>query len=316
MPGTKDGYLKACIEKSHSAILSPLVHHHFIDLFLIKGKRRVEMIQEAKIFPLWKNNKLLGAIIIIRDFTEQIEHESGLMEKTKALNALRNINRMMVRENTREAVFSQSVKILARDMGLSLVWFAIVKNFSANMLIGAYDGIEQERFRSFQKEAKNYASLPPGLILTRQAIETGTLQLTHRNNHSPEMGPWWNLFKDGHCNTAVAIPLFVEDRIIAVLHIHIKESRGLSKDILELFQELADNISLTLKKFHDLEVRHETELKIQAEKERLLVTLKGIGDAVLVCDAKGQVILMNPVAETSPDGRLAQIVRKVLDETK
>lgn len=246
MPGTKDGYLKACIEKSHSAILSPLVHHHFIDLFLIKGKRRVEMIQEAKIFPLWKNNKLLGAIII-RDFTEQIEHESGLMEKTKALNALRNINRMMVRENTREAVFSQSVKILARDMRLSLVWFAIVKNSSANMLIGAYDGIEQERFRSFQKEAKNYASLPPGLILTRQAIETGTLQLTHRNNHSPEMGPWWNLFKDGQCNTAVAIPLFVEDRIIAVLHIHIKESRGLSKDILELFQELADDISLTLK---------------------------------------------------------------------
>lgn len=46
------------------------------------------------------------------------------------------------------------------------------------------------------------------------------------------------------------------------------------------------------------------------------MTLKGIGDAVLVCDAKGQVILMNPVAETSPDGRLAQIVRKVLDETK
>ena len=109
---------------------------------------------------------------------------------------------------------------------------------------------------------------------------------------------------------AVAVPLCVEGRITAVLHIHIRKNRGLPQDILELFQELADDIALTLKNFHDVALRHEAELKIQAEKERLLVTLKGIGDAVLVCDAQGNVILMNPVAETLTGWREADAVGK------
>ena len=307
----KDHYLKNCLEKSRSAILSPLVHHHFIDLTLIKGERRVKMTQEVKLFPLWEADELLGAIIIIRDFTEQIEHEAGLVEKTRAFNALRNINRMMVRADTREAVFSQSVNILARDMGLSLVWFAHVHGEGDDVVIGDYDGIEKERFKAFLSDhSGDPRTLVRRLELTRLAVKTGGLQVSYRRDHPPEMGRWWDLFQAGGCNVAVAVPLCVEGRITAVLHIHIREKRQLPQDILQLFQELADDIALTLKNFHDVALRHEAELRTLAEKERLLVTLKGIGDAVLVCDAKAKVYLMNPVAETLTGWREADAVGK------
>ena len=319
----KDRYLTECIEKNRSVILSPLVHHHFIDLTLIKGERRVQMIQETKVFPLWEAEELLGAIIIIRDFTEQIEHETGLLEKTRAFNALRNINRMMVRVDTREAVFSQSVQILARDMGLSLVWFTHIQDGFDDMVMGAYDGIERERFKSFlSHHSDDPRSLLSALELTCQAVKTGTLQVTYRRDHPSEMGQWWDLFHACSCHVAVAVPLCVEGRITAVLHIHIREQRPLPRDILALFQELGDDIALTLKNFHDVELRHEAELKTHAEKERLLVTLKGIGDAVLVCDAHAKVILMNPVAETLTGwkekdavGKPAATVFSIVNET-
>ncbi|SMC71191.1 PAS domain S-box-containing protein [Desulfocicer vacuolatum DSM 3385] len=295
----KDNYLIDCLEKSRSAILSPLVHHHFLDLNLVKGTRRVQMIQETKLFPLWEKEQFLGAIIIIRDFTEQIEHEAGLMEKTRAFNALRNINRMMVRADTREAVFSRSVEILARDMGAPLVWFAHVDKGFDHVSVGAYGGMAKERFESFVSRYTNDpTALVSALELTRQAVKTGKMQVTHRRDHPPEMGRWWDFFKAGKCHCAVAVPLCVEGRVIAVLHIHIVEDRSIPREILALFQELSDDIALTLKHFHDVALRHKAEQKLQAEKERLLVTLKGIGDAVMVCDSHARVILMNPVAET------------------
>jgi len=309
----KDHYLKDCVEKNRSAILSPLVHHYFMDLTFIKGERRVQMIQEVKIFPLRKADECLGAIVIIRDFTEQIEHESSLVEKTRTLNALRNLNRMMVRVDTREVLFLQSVNILARDMGLPLVWFAHVQvqEGGGDVVIGDYDGMDREQFKSFLSDhSGDPRFLLSSLALTRRAMKTGTLQVTYRRDQSPEMGRWWDLFQAGSCNVAIAVPLCVEGRVMAVLHIHILENRRLSKGRLDLFQELADDIALPLKNFHDVGVRHEAELKTQAKKERLLVTLKGIADAVLVTDAHGKVILMNPVAETLTGWREEEAVGK------
>ncbi|MGB5984292.1 MAG: ATP-binding protein, partial [Desulfobacterales bacterium] len=40
------------------------------------------------------------------------------------------------------------------------------------------------------------------------------------------------------------------------------------------------------------------EADLSAEKERLLVTLRSIGDAVITTDRKGRITLMNPIAET------------------
>jgi PAS domain S-box-containing protein len=47
----------------------------------------------------------------------------------------------------------------------------------------------------------------------------------------------------------------------------------------------------------DITQRKQMEQELFAEKERLLVTLRSIGDAVITTDRKGKIVLMNPVAE-------------------
>ena len=47
----------------------------------------------------------------------------------------------------------------------------------------------------------------------------------------------------------------------------------------------------------DISYRKRSEARLQAEKEKLNVTLKCIGDAVISTDIHGQVVLMNEAAE-------------------
>ena len=47
----------------------------------------------------------------------------------------------------------------------------------------------------------------------------------------------------------------------------------------------------------DISERKQTEEALAAEKERLTVTLRSIGDGVITTDTEGRVVLINQVAE-------------------
>ena len=54
--------------------------------------------------------------------------------------------------------------------------------------------------------------------------------------------------------------------------------------------------------------------QLQAEKERLAVTLRSIGDGVIATDVTGQVALLNRVAEQLTGWSSAEAVGRPLDE--
>jgi PAS domain S-box-containing protein len=73
----------------------------------------------------------------------------------------------------------------------------------------------------------------------------------------------------------------------------------------------------------DISERRRAEAALREEKERLHATLTGIGDAVIVTDAAGRVILLNPVAQSltgwgdEAAGRpLEQVFRIVNEQTR
>jgi PAS domain S-box-containing protein len=71
----------------------------------------------------------------------------------------------------------------------------------------------------------------------------------------------------------------------------------------------------------DITARKQMEADLLAEKERLAITLRSIGDAVITTDRDGRIVLMNPIAEdltswneTDAVGRPLMEVFKIVDE--
>ena len=66
--------------------------------------------------------------------------------------------------------------------------------------------------------------------------------------------------------------------------------------------------------FSDITSRTRAEHELAAEKERLAVTLRSIGDGVIATDTDGRILLMNPVAETLTGWRQEDAAGKALEQ--
>lgn len=64
----------------------------------------------------------------------------------------------------------------------------------------------------------------------------------------------------------------------------------------------------------DITKQKQAEKALAAEKERLLVTLRSIGDGVITTDIKGNIILMNKIAEELTGAKQDEIIGKPLNE--
>ena len=64
----------------------------------------------------------------------------------------------------------------------------------------------------------------------------------------------------------------------------------------------------------DITERKQAEIAATAEKERLAVTLRSIGDAVIATDVRGDIVLMNKVAEDLTGWRLSEATGKPLSD--
>ncbi len=98
------------------------------------------------------------------------------------------------------------------------------------------------------------------------------------------------------------------------LAINSAEPEAFSEDDITILQELAEALSEGFHRLDDLQ-------QLAAERERLAVTLRSIGDSVVATDSEGRIVLMNPVAESlsgwtqgEAEGRSFAEVFRIVDE--
>ncbi|MDP8208859.1 MAG: PAS domain S-box protein [Candidatus Electryonea clarkiae] len=110
-------------------------------------------------------------------------------------------------------------------------------------------------------------------------------------------------------------PLKTSSGIIGVvaLQSYTRDDLYTKKD-LELLEFIADHSAIAIERKRAEDERKKAVLDLADEKERLVVTLKSIGDAVISTDTKGKIITMNPVAEELTGWPLGEAIGKNLNE--
>ncbi|MDH3329057.1 MAG: PAS domain S-box protein [Desulfobulbaceae bacterium] len=80
------------------------------------------------------------------------------------------------------------------------------------------------------------------------------------------------------------------------------------------FKDADGNLAGTVTSFQEITERKRAQEELAAERERLSVTLRSIGDGVITTDIGGKVVLLNKVAEKLCGWQMAEAEGKMLDE--
>jgi len=125
---------------------------------------------------------------------------------------------------------------------------------------------------------------------------------------------FWSLLHDHRGD-----PLSGSDRLLpsgeAMLDARMVRADGTTVPVDIRFSPLGKAVhGLWLAVARDVTSRKEAELALHAEKERLSVTLRSIGDGVLAADHQGRIVLINGVAERLTGLTLEEAQAKTLNE--
>jgi len=109
-------------------------------------------------------------------------------------------------------------------------------------------------------------------------------------------------------HSIIAYPLIGEKgRFLGVIHLVAYTKRNIPKEDSLFFETMANMFSIALED-------KQTEEWLSAERERLAVTLRSIGDGVIVTDAEGKITMMNKVAESLTGWTLDESIGKPLEK--
>src|SRR5437899_946347 len=90
--------------------------------------------------------------------------------------------------------------------------------------------------------------------------------------------------------TAVGIPILSGDKVIAVIEFFMRESRSKSEQLVKVIAAVAAQLNLVME-------RKRAEEELSRTNEILESILSNMGDAVIVADKDGKLLVFNPVAE-------------------
>ena len=142
-----------------------------------------------------------------------------------------------------------------------------------------------------------------GQCLCGKAAATGNiLYADHIDQHHERLLP--NIDPHGH----YCVPIKTATHVLGLINVHIAERTSRNDETIQFLIAVADIAAGTLERIQyamDLAEHHkglerkvaEQVRQIEKEKELLTVTLRSIGDGVITTDTKGNVVLLNRVAE-------------------
>src|SRR5437867_1692495 len=90
--------------------------------------------------------------------------------------------------------------------------------------------------------------------------------------------------------TAVGIPILSGDKVISVIEFFMRESRSKSEQLVKVIAAIAAQLNLVME-------RKRAEQELSRTNEILQSILSNMGDAVIVADKDGKLLVFNPVAE-------------------
>ncbi|MCE1226564.1 MAG: EAL domain-containing protein [Geobacteraceae bacterium] len=223
--------------------------------------------KDGTVFPADITLGAIGAgpdvmvLATIRDVTAQKQAETELQQANRAMRLLSASNRTLLRSTREDEQLAQVCRIAVEIGGYRLAWVGIAQFDEEKSITPAtYYGAEQ----GFLSQARmSWAEGERGTSAMSTAIRTGTIQLRQDILNDPQLAPWHEDARARNYQSAIALPLRLQDEVIGALAIYAPEPQAFHEQEVALLEELADDLAFGIQNLRMQRAHEDAQAHVQ-----------------------------------------------------
>lgn len=206
---------------------------------------------------------------IVRDITERKQAEAHIQHLQSVLNAIRNVNQLIVHEKNRKKLLQGACEILNQNRNYKLVWIGLVQEGTKAVLPVAQAGFDKSYLQSIKI---TWGNSETGKGPTGTAIRTRKPFVMRDIAGDPRYTPWRKeAMKRGYVSS-LAAPLVYENRVFGALNVYTSLTDAFDEEEIGLLVEVGQDIAFALHTIGVEEEREQAKQKL-AQRETLLRTI-------------------------------------------
>ena len=196
----------------------------------------------------------------VRDVTDQRRAEESLLLTNRALRLLSASNQTLIRSGGEQELLQQVCRIAVEVGGYRLAWVGFKEQDALRSVrpvawVGYEDGFMQAARMSWEENERGRSAMST-------AIRTGTVQLRQDILNDPRLTPWHADARARNYQSAIALPLKIEGRVIGAMAIYAPEPDAFLEQEVELLSELADDLSFGIQAARLREAHYQAEAHV------------------------------------------------------
>ncbi len=197
----------------------------------------------------------------IRDITAQKQAEVELKQTNRAMRLLSASNRALLRSSREDEQLDQVCRIAVEIGGYRLAWVGIAQFDEEKTISPAtYYGAEQ----GFLSQARmTWTEGERGTSAMSTAIRTGTIQLRQDILNDPLLAPWHEDARTRNYQSAIALPLRLQDEVIGALAIYAPEPNAFHQQEVALLEELAEDLAFGIQNLRMRRAHEDAQAHVQ-----------------------------------------------------
>lgn len=193
--------------------------------------------------------------------------DAKLKKVNRALRMISDCNQSIVRIKDKNELLNEICRLIVEEGGYYLAWVGMAQDdeFKSIQPVAQY-GFD----KGFLEKAKiswgnnKYSTGPAG-----KSIKTSKISIFRNLTGHPDFGPWKEEARARKYNSAIALPLFVEEKVLGCLSIYSSEIEAYDENEIDLLQELAGDISYYLESLKTKKEKENAIKKLEKSEEKL-----------------------------------------------
>jgi two-component system, NtrC family, sensor kinase len=268
------------LRKRNTSGTPPPVH----ELTMISGSGQLHDVRVYGKPIVW--NGVQCTEFLYEDITEHNKMETGIQKLNDTLKLIRNINQLIVRIDREPELLQKGCEELVSSGYYPLAWIGFIQEGTFDILPVAKAGKSIDYLSSIKVTWDDSAR---GQGPTGMAISTKRPCITQEVATDSRFEPWREEALKRGFRSSIALPLTIQHRVIGVLHIYSETVDAFHKQEIDLFIELAQDLSLGIEKIRNRAEQAKAEKSLADEAVRRRVLIDQSRDGIVLLDHDGNV---------------------------